>query len=278
MSGFTTEWLALREPADHRSRNPSLQSALSSRLSVRASIDVVDLGCGTGSNLRATAPLLGPRQSWTLVDHDPRLLSAARDKLSHWAGIARGEGEALYLEKDGKEIWIRFRQADLAKDLDRALGEAPALVTASALFDLASVEFIRRFASSLASRRAAFYTVLTYNGIQHWSPRHPSDNALTAAFHRHQMTDKGFGVSAGPTAPAHLADQFRLEGYLVEEGDSPWVLTGARDAALVGELAKGFLSAVRETRAVDARTLDAWERIRHTGAEVGHTDTLAFPG
>lgn len=73
VSGFDPTWLALREPADHRSRNQDVADALAARFALRDSVNVVDLGCGTGSNLRAMAELLPKNQSWTLVDHDPAL-------------------------------------------------------------------------------------------------------------------------------------------------------------------------------------------------------------
>jgi SAM-dependent methyltransferase len=276
MSGFSPEWLALREPVDHRSRSPELAQALSARFQAQAAVEVVDLGCGTGSNLRATAALLPNAQSWTLVDYDERLLAAARARLQQWADTAEADGEHLALVKGNKQIRVQFRQADLNADLERALGLKPDLVTASALFDLCSVPFIKTFARAVAQRRAVFFTVLTYNGIQRWTPRQPSDNAMIAAFHAHQMTDKGFGLSAGPTAPVHLADAFRVSDYSVLEGDSPWVLA-AKDHALVQDLASGFAGAVRETGKVDDKTIDAWARVARTGAEVGHTDTLAIP-
>lgn len=276
MSGFSADWLALREPADHRARSREIAAALAARLDQRARVSVVDIGCGTGSNLRGTAPLLGQSQRWTLVDYDARLLEAARGALAGWADTSASDGDGLMLEKDGKAIRVAFRRADLNADLDQALGESADLVTAAALFDLASPAFIRRFATAVARRRAVFYTVLTYNGIQRWTPRHPSDNAMIAAFHTHQMQDKGFGPSAGPTAPAELADAFQLAGYSVLEGDSPWQL-GARDSILVAELAQGYVDAVRETGKVDAATLAAWADVTRTGAVVGHTDTLAVP-
>jgi len=278
MSGFSPDWLALREAADHRSRNRELASALAARLQQREHVSVVDLGCGTGSNLRATSELLPDRQSWTLVDHDPALLAAAKDTLARWADGVEDTGEVLTITKSHKVVTVRFRQADLAADLDAALGSPADLVTASALFDLVSAEYIRRFVGAIVSRRAAFYTVLTYNGIQRWTPHRPADNAMTAAFHRHQMTDKGFGTAAGPMAPSHLADEFRNAGYAVQEGDSPWRLTAPRDAGLIKELADGFAGAVRETGKVDAKTIDAWMKVVRTGAETGHTDTLALPG
>lgn len=304
MSGFSPTWLALREPADHRSRSSSLANTLQTRFLQRETISVVDLGCGTGSNLRATAPLLPHVQHWTLVDYDPALLAAAKVTLIAWADesivvpfspspldvsssdLSQGPipqrdqsiQEQLELRKGSARLFVRFRQADLVTDLDAVLDlDPPDLVTASALFDLASPAFIQKFAEAVAKRRAVFYTVLTYNGIQHWTPRTPIDQAMCAAFSRHQMTDKGFGPSCGPTAPVELAEQFQTYGYTVEEGDSPWRL-GPADQALTTELATGFAAAIRETKSIPDAEIDAWLKRPHTGAEVGHTDTLAIPG
>ena len=278
MSGFDPEWLALREPADHRARNRELASALSARFALRDTISIVDLGCGTGSNLRALADLLPAAQSWTLVDYDPNLLAAARSALKAWAQTASDLPDgSLSLTTQGRALTVRFVRHDLNDDLGEVLGAAPDLVTAAAFFDLASLAFIKRIAQAVIERSAVFYTVLTYNGVQHWRPKRPADNQMTAAFNRHQMTDKGLGPSAGPTAPAHLADQFRIGGYSVLEGDSPWKLAGARDAALIAELVAGHAAAVAETGAVDTKTIAQWRAVAHTGAEIGHTDTLAMP-
>jgi SAM-dependent methyltransferase len=278
---FSPAWLALREPADHRSRSVTLASTLTSWYLQRDRIDVVDLGCGTGSNLRATAPSLPLDQNWTLVDLDPVLLDAARSALTAWGETAKTDGDRLLIEKSGRRIAVSFRQADLARDLDSVLNTGakgkPDLVTASALFDLASPEFIRQVAAGVSKRGSVFYTVLTYNGIQHWTPRSPIDQQMTGAFCRHQMSDKGFGVSAGPSAPVHLADQFQTHGYRVEEGNSPWKL-GPADRELIAELAAGFAAAVRETKSFPPAEVDAWLARARTGAEVGHTDTLAIPG
>lgn len=278
MSGFDPAWLALREPADHRARNAELAEALSARFALRDTLNIVDLGCGTGSNLRALAELLPATQTWTLVDYDPALLAAARTTLQAWADSAVDDPDgSLALRVKGRALKIRFARHDLNDDLAPVLGDAANLVTAAAFFDLASPAFIKRAAQAVIARRAVFYTVLTYNGIQHWTPKRPADNQMTAAFNRHQMTDKGLGPSAGPTAPAHLADQFRIGGYSVLEGDSPWKLVAPRDAGLIAELATGHADAVAETGAVDARTIEQWRAITHTGAEIGHTDTLAIP-
>jgi SAM-dependent methyltransferase len=277
MSGFSPEWLALREPSDHRSRDGFLAMALADALQSKPLVKVVDLGCGTGSNIRATYAALGPEQHWTLVDYDPRLLAAARERLSAWADSVTADGERLVLKKSAKTLVVGFRQANLVTDLDAALGRDADLITASALFDLCSTEFIARFAQAVAKRRAIFYTVLTYNGIQKWSPKHAQDAAMADAFHAHQMTDKGFGLSAGPDAPKALAEAFTACGYNVREGDSPWQL-GRSDQTLVDALVPGFAGAVSETGRVAAADVTAWLSVARHGSEVGHTDTLALPG
>jgi SAM-dependent methyltransferase len=276
MSGFSPEWLTLREPSDHRARDAMLGLQLADRLQKRARVAVTDLGCGTGSNIRATYALLGAEQHWRLVDHDPKLLSAARAHLTAWADRAEPHGEKLELIKSGKSLLVSFVEADLVKHLDQGLGDQPDLVTASALFDLCSTAFITRFAKAVAARKAVFYTVLTYNGQQRWTPKHAADAALLEAFHAHQVTDKGFGPSAGPHAPAALKIAFEACGYKVQEGDSPWLL-GRSDQALVDALAPGFAGAAAETGRIDDLALAAWRDVQRHGSEVGHTDTLAVP-
>jgi SAM-dependent methyltransferase len=280
MSGFSPEWLALREPVDARSRDPGLLGTLAQHLADRNAVEVVDLGCGTGANIRATAPALGSGQHWTLVDHDEGLLAAARMALLDWANEASENGTSIALVKGGLDISVSFRQADLMQDLEAVVGGGPDLVTASALFDLCSADYIDRMAQAVAAEGAAFYTVLTYDGEQSWSPVHPADAEMIAAFNEHQQIDKGFGSAAGPAAPAALALAFRQAGYLVVEANTPWVIDGrqgAAEQALLEALAGGFADAVGEIGRVPPDVIADWRAVRRNQCVVGHTDTLALP-
>jgi SAM-dependent methyltransferase len=276
VSNFSAEWLDLREAADRRARNSEIANAVAARFALRDELRIVDLGSGTGANLRATAPLLPNRQAWTLVDNDPELSEAANAKLCRWADAAERDGETLRLKKGERDITVTFATADLANCETALLDGAPHLVTASAFFDLVSEDFIRRLAKAVMTSEAAFYAALTYNGLQKWTPHRPADNQMIAAFHRHQMRDKGFGPAAGPLAASQLADQFRLNGYLVLEGESPWQLERG-DRMLIDELVRGQAVAVTETGTVDAKTIVAWINVPRAAALVGHTDTFAVP-
>jgi SAM-dependent methyltransferase len=275
---FSAEWLALREPVDHRSVNRELAARVSDWFGAPDHISIMDLGCGAGSNLRGTYALFGDSQHWTLVDYDAGLLAAARTRLTAWADDASEAGEELLLRKDGKRLMVDFRQADLNTDLERVLDWRPDLVTAAALFDLVSPSWIARFVGALKGRNLPLYTVLTYDGREIWQPPHPADTAMVAAFHAHQRTDKGFGPAAGPDACVVMADACRQAGYVAETADSPWLMD-RHDAKLVAELTSGIARAVRETGKVQEVDIASWLAAKSAAQQglVGHLDLFARP-
>lgn len=284
MSGFSADWLALREPADHAARNNNLLMQVAAHFADRDHLSVIDLGSGAGSNLRGVALALpARRQSWTLVDHDPSLLTAARERLASWADAAETRGEELLIEKAGKEFAVDFRQADLNADIERVVGWRPDLVTAAALFDLASPEWIDRFVAALARDKLPLYTALTYDGREEWRPPHARDDSIHRAFLVHQRRDKGFGPAAGPEAAPLLHSAFAHVGYRVAIADSPWRL-GPADASLTAQLVEGIGNAAAETGAMSPAEARRWIAYRTAAANdpnargvVGHVDLWAAP-
>lgn len=278
MAGFSPEWLALREPADHAARNPQVLAAVGSYFADKASLSVLDLGCGAGSNLRASYAALPDRQHWTLVDHDAELLAFARERLMDWADEAREQGEELVLAKGDKTITVDTRKVDLNKDLEWVLGWQPDLVTAAALFDLASKRWIERFVAALASQHLPLYAVLTHDGREEWQPSHPADAGIHAAFTDHQHRDKGFGPAAGPDASEIIAEAFRKSGFAVSSGDSNWLLDTKR-RPLQEALAEGIATAVGETGRLDPQAIADWLAARRAAgsALIGHQDLWARP-
>jgi hypothetical protein len=278
---FSAEWLALREPCDHASVNPEARATVAGRFADRASIDVVDLGAGAGSNLRGTFAVLPAHQNWTLVDYDRKLLAAARDSLSAWADSAESTGASLKLRKAGKSLTVTFRQADLARGGFAPVIAGADLVTAAALFDLVSIPSIEQLADAVTANGQTFFTVLTYDGHARWTPPNLADDAIRAAFNAHQKTDKGFGPAAGPGGTSAMAKAFYARGYRVLRGTSPWIVDG-RYGNLRDDLDRGFAAAAVESGKVPQVAADQWlsNRIGRSDAVsiIGHEDLLALPG
>lgn len=263
MSGFTTDWLDLREPADRAARDPGLiagAAAIARRLERPV---VVDLGCGTGSGMRALDPALPTDRLWRLIDHDRRLLDEAR-------------------RRAGADPDLRFHEAGLA-DIEALPLAGAALVTASALFDLVSEAWLARFADRLAALRAPLYAALTYDGRVRWAPEHPLDGAMAEALDRHQRTDKGFGPALGPDATARMEMILAERGFASRTASSPWRI-GPDQAALQVELARGFAGAATELGAPAPGRIADWLAFRTdaagssaSGVLIGHLDLLAEP-
>jgi hypothetical protein len=263
MSGFAAQWLALREPHDARARNGAVRDAALAAVAGLDPVAIVDLACGTGSTLRALAPLVPARQTWRLADNDLSLLARAADS----ARPERAQATAVPI--------------DLARDLEAALDGAVDLVTTTALLDLVSPEWLERLVVECAARRLPLYAALSYDGRIVFDPVDRADAAIAAAVNAHQRGDKGFGPALGPAAAAAAVARLTAVGYGVTHDSADWVI-GPTDRAMQNALLDGWASAAREIGAPLLDEIVAWLTRRRdlvaagrSTIRVGHIDFFA---
>lgn len=264
MSGFSAEWLELREPYDLRARNPAVIAAVAAALANRPSVTIVDLACGTGSTLRALASHIKARQNWRLFDNDLSLLARAP-------------------QSSPPNINVTTVPVDLSHDLELALDGPADLVTTSALLDLVSDEWLQRFAIEAAARRLPVYAALSYDGRIEFTPVDAGDKKIIAAVNAHQRTDKGFGAALGPAAAQAAVGCFERVGYSVVQGDADWMF-GPQDREIQIELLSGWAAAARDLGEIPLVEVTEWLSRRRgllaTGRSlirVGHRDLFAHP-
>lgn len=267
MSGFSAEWLTLREPFDQRARNADVLDAVAAAVDGRQALSIVDLGSGTGATVRALGARLPKSQSWSLIDDDPVLLAEAFAR-------ARAEGTT-----------IETRQFDLNGDIGPLFDESGAdLITASALFDLVSEPWLANFAATVAARSLPVYVALTYDGRVTFNASDPFDASVVSAVNAHQRRNKGFGPALGPHAPATAARILQTLGYSIVQGRSDWVAAEASDREFQLALLAGWRQAAEETGDLSRDGLEGWfERrseaveVGRLGLTVGHVDFFAQP-
>jgi SAM-dependent methyltransferase len=265
MSGFSAEWLALREPLDLRARNAQVLDAVAAAFKDKNVLSIVDLGCGTGSTVRALGARLPKTQSWKLVDNDPVLLAEA---------FAAARPAATTIET---------QQFDLNGDIGLLFDEGADLVTTSALLDLVSEPWLANFAAAAAARSLPVYAALSYDGRASFSAFDPIDAPVISAVNAHQRRNKGFGPALGPYAAASAERIFRALGYSIVQGQSDWVAELA-DTKFQTELLAGWLHAAGEMGDLPRETLDSWFARRCDAVvagkltlTVGHVDFFAQP-
>jgi hypothetical protein len=265
MSGFSAEWLSLRERYDVAARNATVLDAVARAFRDQGAISLVDLACGTGSTLRAIGPRLPPRQAWRLVDNDLSLLARAS------------------MLATPPLVTIVARPVDLVCDLELALEGPLDLVTTSALLDLVSPEWLDRLMVEAAARHLPVYAALSYDGRTVIEPREMLDDEILAGFNRHQRTDKGFGPALGPTAASRAAERFGHFGYAVVQGHSDWTME-PDDRSIQETLLASWAEVANVATALPPVQVAGWlaRRRAHLAAgrsrlRVGHVDIFARP-
>jgi hypothetical protein len=268
VSGFSADWLALREPADAAARSSELvrfvvrdSSSLSRRDAESAALHsgrhfrrLVDLGGGTGANIRYLSARLPTPQHWTIVDDDAELLARA-------------------------PTGVTTRRADLNHVVDdESVFRESALVTASALLDLVSDRWLERLVDRCRRAGAAVLFALTYDGRTICEPTEPEDDEVGRLVNEHQRRDKGFGAALGPAAAARAVELLSTAGYDVKHERSDWRL-GPDDAALQRQLITGWLQAASEVTPGRAGAFERWRDrrlalvdARRSRIVVGHVD------
>jgi hypothetical protein len=265
-------WLLLREPADAAARSAAVTRALIDAVGDRESIRVLDLGTGTGANVRYLVPHLPRRQQWLLADRDAELLTMVQVRLQSWAaahGLAvQRHDQGCAMQGEQLTCDIETRPVDLGRLDDDSLFVGRDVVTASALLDLTSEHWLRTLAGRCRGVGAAVLFALSYNGWSTCSPAEPEDDMVRDLLNRHQRTDKGLGgEAAGPDASALAVRCFTDAGYHVRAERSDWRL-GSPENALQRRLVAGWADAAIELVPDAADAIAGWRQRRD-----GHIDT-----
>jgi hypothetical protein len=285
MGDFSTDWLTLREPMDQRSRNVSLTERLIAWRKAFDKLSILDLGTGTGSNVRYLLPKLTGRQRWLLIDKDDDLLTHLQPRMAQWAketGLQLSQdGSDLVIQGDDCYCRLKNHSVDLRDGLEQC-PQKPNLVTASAFLDLVSSAWMNKVALYCQRMNAAFFVVLTYNGIIRWDPTDKDDEWICHTVNAHQRTDKGFGPALGPDGASYGATCFQGYGYQVFTQPSHWQL-GAAANALQMVLVRGYAEAAQQQEPTATVRIDEWlARRQHAIAAsqsrltVGHIDLFAY--
>ena len=266
---ISSQWLALREPADAAARASDLVDRLGSHLPATGGLVIHDLGGGTGSMGRWLAPRLPGPQHWVVHDRDADLLEVVGGELP---------GRAA----DGSAVTVETRMSDIARLQPDDLAGAT-LVTASALLDLLTAAELARLVAACAGTACPVLLTLSVVGRVELVPADPLDARVAAAFNAHQRRDTEHGRLLGPDAVAAAVGAFGAQGAESVVRPSPWRL-GAREADLAAEWIAGWVGAACEQQPeLTAETGTYADRRRAEAAAgrlsvtVDHADLLVLP-
>jgi hypothetical protein len=264
----STEWLALREPADAAARSRELVEHLAVPPTGRWVIH--DLGGGSGAVGRWLAPLLPGAQHWVVHDRDAELLALATTDLP---------GPAA----DGAPVTVEARQSDITRLAPGDLAGAT-LITASALLDMLTEDELDGLVTTCVAVGCPILVAMSVVGRVELSPADAPDERVADAFNAHQRRQTERGRLLGPDAVAAAVERFGRLGAEVLVAPSPWRLA-ATQAELTEVWLTGWIGAACEQLPQLAAEVDVYTRRRLAQASAGqlevtvdHADLLALPG
>ena len=284
MTGFSRNWLQLREPLDKESRSQKIIETLRLVHPYRP-IHVVDLATGTGANLRYLCKELGGHQIWHLIDHDKKLLEAIPSYTKDWAAknklLANEIANKLLIKGNNVDCHVYTQQQNLS-DLKEINIQEGALVSGSALLDLVSNTWLESLAKKCMLLKATILFSLNYDGHIIFKPYEQEDELVRALVNKHQVTNKGFGEAMGPTAGYSAMKIFSDLGYNIQNHRSDWHIK-PNDQELQTILLDTWLEAATEISPEQTKKLKNWRKRRQSHVTskfseltVGHTDILGW--
>ncbi len=187
------DWLNLRFEADAEARNKDLEQQALATV-VPSEIVVVDVGAGTGSNLRYYSKVLPQvRQHWKLLDLEFDLLETTLQNIQDDGGKVQRLGHGRYLlDLHGKEIQVELMPCDIFSDKTSALLNQADLVVSNAFFDLPSEQNIEVLLSWMDFSRQVLLATINYTGM-HFLEESTNDAYWIAQYEKHMRRSHGVG-------------------------------------------------------------------------------------
>lgn len=264
----SSEWLAVREPADANARSRELALGAAAILSA-GPVVVHDLGSGTGSMMRWLAPLLPGPQTWVLHDWNADLTELAI------------EGP-LPLDRDRSVISAQSRTGNLA-DLRPEDLTGASVVTASALLDVLTSRETHAIVDACVRASCPALFALSVTGDVRLTPGHELDAEVGRAFNAHQLRTANRRRQLGRYGAPIARGLFIEAGWQVREETTIWHLDHHRPRLLL-EWLDGWIDAAVEQEPELRAAAAGYHRIRRAqiergglAVEVRHVDLLAWP-
>jgi len=287
MNETLSRWLQLREPADIASRSESLSRTIAATMPRAKPVHVLDLATGTGTNLRYLSGFLPDCQHWLIVDSNAELLNKVSVLTSSWASAQnfkfKKNIDRYLISGTTLKCHIETLNLDLRKLDNVEIFKDRDLVTASALLDLTSEQWLHTLADRCRSVGAGVLFAITYTGGSTCSPQEPEDDMIRNLLNQHQKTDKGLGGPAeGPDAVNCASRCFKNVGYSVQTAPSHWML-GNNEHDLQRMLIDSWTVAAIQMEPAKVSLISHWRfrRIQHINAGrsrivVSHLDLAAW--
>jgi len=224
---FNADWLNERYPYDSEARDKSVESAALDYLSDKQSLNLVDVGAGTGSNALYLMDKLAQDQSWTFIELDTALNSILIRRLKDFALYHKYEWEVrkekYFIHTPTKTLSFQILNKSFLNLASLVNVADIDLILANAVFDLLSATQIEQFLDPILREKTACLLTMNYQQMV-FTPTDPFDDNYITLYNNHLERTQDFGKAMGKQAGKKLIQLFRKTNWEIQEAESFWQL------------------------------------------------------
>jgi len=222
-----SSWLDERFVHDVSARNKSVEQACFSYFDKQDAINIMDVGSGTGSTFLALYARIENDQNWTFLEQDAKLIDHSVKRICKELAVEGFQIETLdnktTFSTDSRTITLTTLNDSLL-NIDTYLRDLSIdLVTASAIFDLFSIDQYAKFDQIVRGHNCAILSVLNYTGMS-FNPVLEGDDTCIELYHGHMLRSQHFGIGMGPNCHRDIKKYYSDNGANYTEGNSIWHL------------------------------------------------------
>lgn len=222
---FDPKWLQERYRFDAAARNKELEWEAIHQFAFLEHLQIVDLGSGTGANVRYYLEQFPQNQTWYCVEEDGMLREVFWQnmlELAHADGYQpEQEGDSLKMTKSGHWVEIHFVQGNLM-ELDKLVDLLRTdLILANAVFDLFSADQFAELIHVISHHSLSMLFSLNYEGMAFF-PQEEKDDFFIRQYNAHMQRPQDFGHGMGPDASQVMKEALNKKLGHVKRGQSIW--------------------------------------------------------
>lgn len=224
-TGFNTEWLEERFSFDSQARNTVVENACFTLFADKKTLNILDLGSGSGSSFLYLSEKLPQDQYWSFVELNPILANASLERIS---GIASGKGWKVVEKSNGiiigtqnKSIEIEVINHSFLELEERVDLEKFDLATAAAVLDLLTENMLHDLLNLLSNNGVSLLATINYEGMK-FTPSGPGDAMYINLYGQHMQREQSFGRTLGPDCLKSIKAYGETSNLKIISGESNW--------------------------------------------------------
>lgn len=260
-----SNWLSDRFEVDAEARNKKVETHFLKLISEKPTLNLIDLGSGTGGNLVYLMPKINSNQNWHLVEQDAILIDACKQRLSQLFEVSNSSGHTMSIKNEANAIHLTWHNMDISEFLENpSYPNKFDVLTASALFDVLPKATFQKIRDFTLSKKLLLFSTLNYKNTL-FKNANKADNYYAQLYQKHMKLPQTYGIKMGGDCKTDILSSFnKTEKQNLFIGESNWLLNQTH-TRLLKQLIQFFAESIPDLLSSDEehQTFSNWVNIKN---------------